>query len=157
MQGKGRPLCRNGVEVQHSRQQLLGFNSDHLNACKRTELIDCSGFQKVQVEDRGWDERGDSRREPAQQQPLTAEPPQELPVPTLSGLPLCSPTPLPDPFLLQAACPRYSPLVGVMALDISASQEAGADLANVGRDCAKAGRIPTASQTQISGCFVTRF
>lgn len=145
------------MEVQHSRQQLLVFNSDHLNACKRRELIDCSGFLKVQVEDKGWDERGHSRREAAQQQPPTAGLPQRLPVPTRSGFPLYSCTTSLDPFLLQGAYPCYPALVGVMALNISASQEAGASLPDMVRDSAEAGGILNALQTQTSGCFTTRF
>lgn len=120
-------------------------------------FIDCSGFLKVQAEDRGWDERGHSGREAAQQQLPTAESLQGLPVPVLSGFPLCSCTTSLDLFLSQAACPRYPLLVGVMALNISASQEAGAGLPDIVRDCAEAGGILTASQTQTSGCFVTRF
>lgn len=55
-------FCRNRVEAQHSREQLLGSDSDRLNARKSRELVEHLGFGKVQAEDRGWDERGRSRR-----------------------------------------------------------------------------------------------
>lgn len=64
------------VEVVVQQQQVS--NSAHPCDCQRSELIGCSGFLKVQVEDKGWDCMGRSTAE----QPPTAEPPTGLGIPT---------------------------------------------------------------------------
>lgn len=96
------PFAEMERKLPHSREQLLVFNSDHLNACKRNELIDCSGFLKVQVEDKGWDSVGHSRKETAEQPP-TAEPPP--------GLPVLTP-PSWDFLLALVPHPRSAPVTG---------------------------------------------
>lgn len=127
-----------------------------MNACKSKELLGCSGFQTVQVGARGWDERGHSRREAAQQQPPTAELPQgSLCRRSRDFLCSCStplgprPTQGARPDARTRSIPDEQEAEQEFQEDEREFQEAGAGFPNTVRDCAQAGDPAHLADTEL--------